>query len=386
MNEEILKLNNPNNNTSSNIDLLSIINNEDPIDLFSIQADNLLNDVKKMIIKNIGKDLNVEKTNKIDVELKKSLKKVLVVNNNQISDDYLIELSYIYYALYNDTLNVYQDMKRKYDKIYYYMLNEEFYNNINNNKAIDWEIYSEDARETLSFSYKYNLENELFSILDINPNFCIPEIEYVGWGMPESYKKLVNRENFFKEGWFKDLFDLVGAEVMANSDLKTLTFALDDENLDYTKQLVATNPNIFFNYDFIFNSSDKDKVKNFFNINQIAFFNEDNKESIKIIVNKYTDYFSDKLLKYYSQILQNDSNFKFYNNTAEIQVLEFLITRKINLPASVYSHLNEEERNSLLQVINESKSIEVKYYKLYRLSKTLKIKYSEPKQKKLIKK
>ena len=139
-------------------EITSILENDNEIDLFEIEAINLLNKIKNMIGCRINKELVKEKTDEIDDDFKKSLREVLIVNNKIITDDYLRNLSYVYYAIYNNTLSIYYKLDSTIRNIDYFMLEEKFYNSINN--VITFDKYRDNTNSQFFHAYKNNVEDE----------------------------------------------------------------------------------------------------------------------------------------------------------------------------------------------------------------------------------
>lgn len=313
----------------NNFDVSAIIENNDKIDLLDIQASKLLIEIKRKI----GVELDTKKATEIDDDFKKSLKNLIVISNNNITDTYLTEQSYVYFALYNNTLNIYYDLIKKNQIIDYYMLDEKFYNSINNYEEIDWDKYRNAIGLGLfKLAYKYGLESELLSILKINPNFHF----YSG----RSYE---SEEIFLK--YFKKIIDTFSIEMIANSDLYIFVhvFKQDEEKqeewINYIKDIYAINPNInLTNYGLLL-----DDIRSTFDVNQIAFFTDYHFKVIKHIESNYDTY----VYEYYCDIIKSNIDFMFFDYRKELLLISFMVSQGIKIPPQIYCQLNEEERDLL---------------------------------------
>lgn len=347
-----------NDSLKQNADLLSIMNSDDLIDLFAIEAKRLLNDIKEMI--NIK--LSVEKTNKIDSDFLKSLKKVLIVNNNQVTDEYLTDLSYVYYALYNNTLEVYYELKRKKEPIKYYMLDEKFYKNTNYSEPVEWDKY---CSRSLIKSYNEGWIDELLSILKINPNY---EVDY---------------EPVLSKDYIKMIIETFGKELVARSSLWYIISAFENNQAGYIKQLLEINPNLVINSEIIYD----ERIKNIFDMNEIAFFNKVNQGDLSVILSVKKKEEIEGFLKYYKDLYNLNADFSKTNVYSAIKILRFIIKNNISFPASAYAQLNDDEHRKLIYLMldYENGDYRIKSHsQLVIYLQKLKNKYREPKQKKLI--
>ena len=361
---------------NKNLDLLHLINNNDAIDLITIQAKKILTDIKRMI--NIP--LNVERTKKIDDDFITSLKKMIVINNNNISDEYLTELSYVYFAAYNNTLDIYYQLKEKDEKLYYWLLDSSLYNNTNENATnynnkIDWIQYDNETKHTLGLAYEKGVLNDMLRIFEININRSfnsIPDYRLV---------ELFEKENFEK---FVNLFS---KEIIAKSDIETLLTAVHDDNLEFTKQLIKINPNIIFLKDVVFDSD----IKNLFSIEEIAFFTGQMILELDSIFNNVSDSLFSDVVRYYKTIKLFDSKFEL--KKADVILIKdmFRCSNSTNLAANIFIQLSVEEKAMLEELIDNylhARAFDVfsgrEKQKLRHLVKQLnKNYYGEQKQKKL---
>lgn len=377
------------NDSNNQKEILSIIDNENKIDLFSIEANKYLIKIKTSLEQAIGRQLDPEKTDKIDEEIKKSIRDMLIVQNNVIDYKYLNELVYIYYAIYNNTLDEYYKIKNKYSDIYLFMLDERFYNNIMHCEKAEWEKFSHDSWRTLDDAYCYNLEEEMLTVLEINNNFILPHNFNFSIKPTTGIETAITyRYEFIKNGYFKQLFDIVGPERIANGDIEILVKALDIKYTDYVKELIAINPSIKFDYKQIFIW--RDMLINYFAMEQIAFFSEKNLKTINRIIQSRTKKNRDieEIIKYYSEIVNLKPEEPVFLNDYEISMINKIITDEIDFPASVYAQLTNEELNELVELFCKYLSKRISLLSIRKfLNKIgeLREKYTEPKQKKLIK-
>lgn len=314
-----------NNSKFSNAEVMQFINNDDPIDLLEIQANKLLKDIKRII----GIELDSTKEQKIDSNFILSLKKMIIINNNQISDEYLNELSFVYFAQYNNTIDIYYKLKGLYDKIYYFMLDENLYNNIIDTKKDDWTQYSEDQLGTLETAYKNGIYNELISILRINPTIAFGD---------------VNINILLKKETFLDLINTFGKEVIAYSNILYLLAANDEKYREFSKKLVSANPNIKIQDENIFNKL----VKKVFTEEQIAFFTSENFKSINLIFAKYNgEETCLELLKYYSYLILWKHDYLIDKDECE---LLYYFVYHVYMSPKQYATLTDDERQNLIDL------------------------------------
>lgn len=361
------------------IDYESILENNKKIDLFSIEAINLLNKIKKIIVSETNKTLDKEKTDKIDNDFLKSLREVLIVKNKKIDTQYLINLSFVYYAIYNDTLQVYYDLMSKIKYIRYFMLDEKFYNCIN--KVVSFENCGIQTLDQMSICYKNNIDDEFLNILNINPDFHVSFIF-------KRYELEINSINMFYQNDFKKIYDLIGPEAFAKSESYALKSIALDDNKEYTKELISINPDIVFDEECIF--QERALLTEIFDMNQISFFTKENKEVIKVVngtllgseVKSY-------LFNYYKQLIELDPEFIMNDKINEIDGIYLCLNKNIEIPPSIFIKLTEEEKNKMIEFIKEikiSKIPSVKTYKFYAFVNKLIKKYKEQKPKQLAKK
>lgn len=360
-------------------EITSILENDNEIDLFEIEAINLLNKIKNMIGCRINKELVKEKTDEIDDDFKKSLREVLIVNNKIITDDYLRNLSYVYYAVYNNTLSIYYKLDSTIRNIDYFMLEEKFYNSINN--VITFDKYRDNTNSQFFHAYKNNVEDEFAAVLSINPNFVIKPFNTT------AEKWLVY--DFFDKGEFKKIYDTIGTKVFANINTSSNIYILRQIlfNLEYVKELILTNPDIVFDERIIFSS--KESLVTVFEIPQIAFFHKENKEVIKEICNRGEPFdIETKMLSYYKELIDLNPEFKMIDMCKEVSGIYYCLTKNIDFPPSIYVKLTDEERGKWIELIEKIRTSKLPFasiYKVHSLINKLIKQYQEPTQKKLTK-
>lgn len=316
-----------NNSKGNNFDVSSILENNSKFDLVDIMCNNILGQIKKEIQKTIDQ----KRAQSIDEEFKKSLKPIVaanLANNTQLSGDYIKELSYIYFALFNNTIQVYYDMKNSNTEIEYYMLDEEYANNIND-KKIDWTKYRKYLTEsTFVQAYNNGVLNELISILDINPNFEISSYDC---------------EYLFNKDFFDKIMEFYGIDIIANSQLDILETGINEENREYTKELIRINPNIKLDSCYIFNS----KLKEVFDVNAIANFSKKEFEDIEIIIS----WGSEELISVYKELIEINPDFTFYAT----DFFHLISDKNFNIPLEVVANLSKEEQRRMGRLYDDSK-------------------------------
>ena len=314
------------NNTNKK-ELLELINNDDPIDLLTIQANKILNDIKRMI----GIKLKEERTKEIDDNFITSLKKMIVICNNEISKAYLTELSYVYYATYNNTLNLYYEMTETRNRLYYFMLEEKFYNSINVIDEYDWSRYDPSTLEMLELSYRNGIFEQMIEILKINPDFNV--------------MGLAGTDNILKKEYFNELIDTFGLEVVAKGELAIILWSLR-EFKDYIKEIRTINPNIIFENYVLF----RDEVINNFDVQRVASFTEKDKSFLNKASEKTSESGFNMVCGYYNKLLDyiEDDNHRDFID--EYGVIEYLALNN-SLPPELYLKLTSVEIEELDELI-----------------------------------
>lgn len=315
-----------NNSKFSNAEIMQFINNDDPIDLLEIQANKLLKDIKRII----GIELDYTKEQKIDSNFISSLKKMIIINNNQISEEYLNELSFVYFAQYNNTIDIYYKLKRLYNKIYYFMLDENLYNNIIDTKQDDWTKCSESQLEALETAYKNGIYNELMSILRINPTISFGDV---------NLNMLLDKEKFLS------MINDFGKEVIANSNMVAILKASLDQNINFSKQLVNINPNFSFVSDIVFYSG----LLNYLNINEVAFLPK--KFIYHLSYLKEVKCYESHVFENYIKLIKADPKFTFIEEVDEEYTYRKLVDYYY-ITGDIYAKFSLEERQKLIELYN----------------------------------
>lgn len=345
-------------NKSSDIDILKLLENDDKFDLIEVQANDLLIKIKHMIKLEMNKDTDI----RIDNEFIKSLKKVIVVNNNNISDEYLEKLSYIYYALYNNSLDTYYNIQKNGEDLEYYKLDRKYNEKINYDETYDWSKYN--CNQILRIAYYQNALDEVLSILKVNPNFNF---------------FVVNKSQISKEN-LTNLINIFGLEMVACSDLRVLIIAANKDNLPFTKQLIEINPNIVFDCSSIFS----EKVRKICDVNQLAFLTSLNKQGLDTIMQlSYKNYISD-LITYYFEVIKYSPDFAFDYYDYIRNNLTFCIENSLDFPPEIFAQLTIDEHNAFHKYRYMSTLKEKMAFNSFIIK--LKNKYKKPKQLKLEKK
>lgn len=352
-----------NNSKFNDEEIMQFIINDDPIDLLEIQANKLLKDIKRII----GIELDANKEQKIDDSFITSLKKMIIINNNQISDEYLTELSFVYFAQYNNTIDIYYKLKGLYDKIYYFMLDENLYNKVYA-KEDDWTQFTKFQLEALEKAYKNGIYNELMSILRINSKI------YFGH---------VNLDYLLEKERFLNLINTFGKQVIANSNMETIVKASLDQNINFSKQLVSINPNFSFISDIIFDSS----LLDYLDINEIAFLPKEFINHLDYLKKINADSY---ILENYIKLIKVEPKFTFIKEGYEERTYRLMLEYYNGIgviTGDIYAKFSLDDRQKFIEVFNgwfyeETCSRE----QLRKFIKKLNKKYREPKPKALIKK
>ena len=322
-----------NNENSQTVDILNKISQGDKSDLLGIQANDYLSKIKNMI----GIQLDTSETNRIDGDFKESLKEMIVINNNQITDDYLSYLSYIYFALYNDTLAVYDELKQKNVEIDYYMLDKQFYNSIAEIK-IEWEKYDKDQRKFLKMAYEYGFFDYAWDLIEINPKFCVhPNI-----GL-----------KYLMENNFKEIIDTFDKKMLAQSELLVFsTVTLQDneikqEWISYLKELYKINPNIDFSGSIYDDLVTLGTIKDALSLEEVANLTCSQQYHIENLANEHGYLKDTKIasIKYYYDILKINPDYKIGYEGREC--IEYICSKKIQFLPDVFMQLTEQEIDRL---------------------------------------
>lgn len=360
MNEnEALILNDLNiQNNINDAEILNIIENDDKIDLIDIQANDLLTEIKRMI----KVDFSKTKSDKIDADFIKSLKRIMIISNNNITKEYLKKLSYMYFALYNDTLDVYYEIQKSGQQLEYYMLDEKYNNNIMLVKDYDWSKYN--CPDILRKAYYNNCLEQVLSIVNVNPYFFIRDVA----------------NKYLEPDFLDNIINIFGLERIAKSNLESIVLAINEINLQYTMDLMKINPDIAFNCKYIFN----DAVKESASISEIAFLNDISKKGLQEIIREcwYKSNLK-QMVTYYFNIIQYSPEFVFDWSKIKISNLEMCVEKKDLLLPSVFAKMTEAEHKIFHSYKNASTLIEVTSFNRY-IDK-LEKQYGESIQKKLVK-
>lgn len=300
--------------TNNNDYILGILDGNDKIDLIEIEARELLSKIKQMINANLLSN----EVDKIDQDFIKSLKKLIVITNNNVTEQYLKKLSYIYYAIYNGTLDIYYKLSQEKNKIEYYMLDKNFYNKIYA-EPINWKAYNTNI---LRYAYSNNCIEEVLKIFKINPNWYV--------NLNSELAQKVTKENL------TNLFNEYGIELVANSDFELLN-NYNEENKEYIHELLLINPKLQIQSSSLFDWN----VKHVFDYNVIAFLTRFQQYDI---VDLTTNILA---LKWYKEALEEKSDFCFENRYREPELVEWSLKLEIELPVKIYTKLNSSEISNL---------------------------------------
>lgn len=306
---------------NNNQGVADILNNNSQYDLIDIMCNNVLAQIKKEI--NIPLDKKEELA--MDEEFKKSLAPIIaanIANNVQLSNEYIKELSYIYFALLNKTIEIYYELKSKNSEIRYYMLDKQFYDSLAPNE-IEWEKYKKLYDTVFDMAYKNGVLNEIILIYNANPEYTF----YHGY------------ESLLDKSFLNEIIDFYGINIVANSNLHCLKIGLYEGNIEYTKQLIQINPNISFEDIIIFDT----KVRENFSINEIVNFTSNNLHNInKMIRDSSNEQLVEKFITY-KKILEINPNFYF----AFYNFMDLVNSKKFDMPLEVIADLSFDEQNKM---------------------------------------
>lgn len=363
------------NNNNQMVDFVNKISQGDKSDLLGIQANDYLNKIKNMI------DIKLEKeeTDRIDSDFKDSLKEMIIINNNQITEEYLTYLSYIYFALYNDTLAAYNELKEKNVEIDYFMLDKQFYNNIAGN-PIEWDKYSKHQITILKNAYKYGFFNEMREIIEINPVFYIPGRIVIDSLMQHNFKEMV--DTFDKKMLAQSDFDVFSAVTLLKDE------ELKQELINYLKDLYKINPDIDFSSRLYSDLEILQIVKEALSIETAAFLKASNKYDIYDLISgkNASKNLKIELIKYYYSILEINPDYDFGYHCRDL--LKEIIFRKITIPPTIFIKLTEYEMDEFYSELHylSFRPDMKECIKINTSLKELLQKYSNPEEYKVLKK
>lgn len=360
-----------NNNIKNAEVLLKMFEQNDNAKLIEIQANDYLNKIKNMI----GKPLDKKDHVKVDKDFIQSLKSIIVLKNGQISDDYLEYLSYVYYAMCNNTMDVYNKLKQQNIELEYYMLDENYYNIIGYNN-IDWESYQKKNRKVLlREAYKYDLLDELLEILNINNDFSIePSLD----------------ENNIMEKFFRKMINTFDIKMLAQSNLYIFSFAVareDQEMIEYLKKLYAINPNIDFSAAMFKKYELITMLKDNFELEQVAPLTTEQQNSLYSLEEMITP---KKLLtgiKYFFDMIKVNPNLSLSYEGRHC--IDFIVWKELPIVPELLAQMDKEEQYELsetLRLHNYNGGNVKSSLKLNKLIRELYSKYLEKEQYKVIKK
>lgn len=363
------------NNNNQMVDFVNKISQGDKSDLLGIQANDYLNKIKNMI------DIKLEKeeTDRIDSDFKDSLKEMIIIYNNQITEEYLTYLSYIYFALYNDTLAAYNELKEKNVEIDYFMLDKQFYNNIAGN-PIEWDKYSKHQITILKNAYKYGFFNEMREIIEINPVFYIPGRIVIDSLMQHNFKEMV--DTFDKKMLAQSDFDVFSAVTLLKDE------ELKQELINYLKDLYKINPDIDFSSRLYSDLEILQIVKEALSIETAAFLKASNKYDIYDLISgkNASKNLKIELIKYYYSILEINPDYDFGYHCRDL--LKEIIFRKITIPPTIFIKLTEYEMDEFYSELHylSFRPDMKECIKINTSLKELLQKYSNPEEYKVLKK
>lgn len=360
-----------NNNIKNADELLKIIEKNDNAKLIEIQANDYLNKIKNII----GKPLDKKDHVKVDKDFIQSLKSIIILKNDQISNNYLEYLSYIYYALCNNTMDIYNKLKQQNAQIEYYMLDENYYNIIGYNN-IDWESYQKKNRRTLlREAYKNSLLDELLEILNINDDF------YLHTHISESH---------LMENIFRKMINTFDIKMLAQSDLYIFNLAIkneDQEMINYLKNLYAINPTIDFSAMMFKKYELITMLKDNFELEQVAPLTIEQQYSLYSLEEMITPKKLLTVIKYFFDMIKVNPNLSLSYEGRHC--IDFIVGKELPIVPELLAQMDKEEQYELYETLrlhNYNGGNVKSSLKLNKLIRELYSKYLEKEQYKVIKK
>lgn len=267
---------------------------------------NDLNKIKAMI----GKNLNEERTKTIDPEFFESLKKYFIVKGKELSENELQDLSYFYFAIYNNTVDVYYKIKASSNVIFYFMLDENICNNINNNTEFDFNKLAFGSQKLLQIAYNNDVFDIVLSMFKLNPEFELSEYKI--------------KETVLQHPDFKIMIDYFGIEFLAEcNNYALLAKVIENNDIEYLKELLTINPCLDLSNNIILNK----QVRNIFSTEQLAKFSSTQLQNLKGIISDRALYrpfrffgsikkqkLCEKILNYYAEIIKINPYFMLYDD------------------------------------------------------------------------
>ena len=358
-----------NNKDQKTEGILKILEQNDNLKLIEIQANDYLNKIKKMI----GKPLETKEHSKIDKDFIQSLKTMIVVKYGEIDNKYLKYLSYVYYAMCNNTMDVYNKLKQENNELEYYMLDKKYCNYIG--YKMDWKKYQDNGRkELLREAYANDLLDELLEILNINDDFSLES----------SLDEKDIMENFFRK--MINTFDM---KMLAQSNLYVFIIAVACENqemIEYLKNLYSINPNIDFSAKMFKKHELIIMLKDTFELEQVALLTKYQQYYVSDLYSLNSKKYVDLIKYFFEMIKANPDLILTYEGRYCIdKIVEF----KLPIIPELLVQMDKEEHNKLYEILRlyEYNRGNVKFNLKYnKLIKELYAKYLEKEQYRVIKK
>lgn len=316
---------------NDNAVLADLLKSNGKYDIIDSIINNELNKIKAMI----GKSLSVEKTKTIDSEFFESLKKYFIVKGKELSENELQDLSYFYFAIYNNTVDVYYKIKASSDVIFYFMLDENVYNNINNNTELDFNKLNSGSQKLLQIAYDYGIFDQVLNIFKLNPEFESSEYKI--------------KETVLQHPGFKLMIEYFGVEFLAEcNNYSLIGQVILNNDIEYLKELLTINPCIDLSNNIILNK----QVRNIFSTEQLAKFSSTQLQNLKGIISDHALYrpfrfFSkrrelcEKILNYYAEIIKINPYFILYDDNDSLIYL-ILNNDEELCPANVLALANKD--------------------------------------------
>lgn len=302
--------------------------------------DSAINTELKKIKSMIGKNLDKEKTDKIDNEFFDSLKKYFIIRGLELNDQELERLSYFYFAIYNDTLDIYYQLNADNKKIFYYMLDRQINNSVNS--YYDFNDFNLNKLKLLQIAYDRDLFDITFNFLKQTKSYFLADLR--------DYEFLAK---IFEHKSFKYFIEKLGIEfILKRYDREfylLILEALQDDKIDYLKNLLTINPNLNLSCPIILN----DKLIENFTVVQIAFFSIEQLENISHIIamdinfheQKNTNETKKSPLDYYKEILEINQNVIFYDDN--YYLCDCIANTDLSFPAQIIAVADRDLQNNI---------------------------------------
>lgn len=311
-------------------------------DIIDSIINNELNQIKAMI----GQELNEKKTEAIDSEFFESLKKYFIVKGKELSGEELKNLSYFYFAIYNNTVDNYYKIKATSDSIFYFMLDENVCNSINNIE-LDISKLNLKSKNLLQIAYDHDVFELVLEMFKLNPKF--------GREFTDLKEKIVALPGF------KTVIDNFGVKFMAEcKNYKLIYKALNNNQIDDLKKLLSLNPNLDLSYNVILDTQVRDIIPDeqlakfsagqLINLQQMIYIESSLFPYIRLSSSQRFE-LRKSILNDYVEIMNINPDFILYDNNYLLMGL--IIVSDLPCPLNVLAFLDKEAQTEMYNMYAE---------------------------------